>query len=293
MIGRSTKGKVRLDLPRFFLVAMKGNPMMTRAIAILMALAVASTPSAFAWGPQGHRVIARVAEGRLTPAARLAVKELLKAPDTLADVADWADRDGHDAVPGSAKWHFINVPIQDSKYDPRLIRDENNVVVKIKQYRKVLADKSKPKAERTRALLFLVHFVSDVHQPLHVGDNGDRGGNDTQIQFFNEGTNLHKLWDSDLIRHVGGNDQAWMSRVERGITAETAQEWSKASLDEWVEESFQAAKLAYRPLDDAPKVIPRGFRLEESYVKRVEPILERQMARASVRLANELNDIFK
>jgi hypothetical protein len=77
---------------------------------------------------------ARVAEGRLSAAAKAAIGELLIPPDTLLDVADWADRDGHDAVPGSARWHFINVPIGDARFDARLIRDENNVVVKIKQY---------------------------------------------------------------------------------------------------------------------------------------------------------------
>jgi hypothetical protein len=157
-------------------------------------LAVAWTSTAFAWGPQGHRVIARVAEGRLSPAAKAAIGELLIPPDTLPDVADWADREGHDAAPGSARWHFINVPIGDARFDPRLIRDDNNVVVKIKQYRRVLSDRSRPKKERQRALLFFVHLVSDIHQPLHVGDHDDHGGNDTQIRFFDEGTNLHRLW---------------------------------------------------------------------------------------------------
>jgi hypothetical protein len=267
--------------------------MTTRPIAWLTALAVLSTSTASAWGPQGHRVIAKVAEGRLTPAAKLAIKDLLHPGDTLPDVADWADRDGHDAVPGSAKWHYINVPIRDARFDPKLIRDDDNVVVKIKQYRKVLADHSQSKQDRQRALLFLVHFVSDIHQPLHVGDNNDHGGNDTQIQFFNEGTNLHKLWDSDLIHRIGGNDQAWMTRVGRDITPETVKEWSRGTVDDWADETLQVAKLAYRPLDDAPKLIPRGFKLEEAYVKRAEPILEQQMARASVRLANELNAILK
>jgi nuclease S1 len=267
----------------------------TRAIAFLtaLALAVVSTSSAFAWGPQGHRVIARVAEERLTPAAKAAIKELLLPPDTLADVAGWADKEGHDAVPGSAAWHYINVPITDAKFDSRLIHNDNNVVVKIKQYRKILADKSKPEKERRRALLFLVHFVEDVHQPLHVGDNNDHGGNDVQVQFFNEGTNLHKLWDSDLIHRIGGNDQAWMHRVEQLITPANVKEWSKGSVDDWANETLQVAKLAYRPLDDAPKVLPRGVKLGEAYVQRAEPMLKEQMARASVRLANELNEIFK
>ena len=108
----------------------------TRAVRLgaCSMLAVALTSTAFAWGPQGHRVIARVAEGRLSPAAKAAIQELLIPPDTLPVVADWADREGHDAVPGSARWHFINVPIGDARFDPRLIRDDNNVVVKIKQF---------------------------------------------------------------------------------------------------------------------------------------------------------------
>ncbi len=266
--------------------------MTTRPIAALTALAVLAASPAFAWGPQGHRVIARVAEGRLTPAARKAVAELLHPGDTLPSIADWADHDGHETVPGSARWHFINVPIRDAHFDPKLIEDDNNVVVKIKQYRKVLADRSKPKQDRQRALLFLVHFVSDVHQPLHVGNNDDHGGNDTQVQFFGEGTNLHRLWDSDLIHRVGGDDHAWAARVGREITPKSAEAWSKGSVDDWADESFQAAKLAYRPLDDAPKLIPRGFKLGEDYLRRAEPIVVELMARASVRLADELNAIF-
>ena len=252
-----------------------------------------SISSAFAWGPQGHRVIARSAEGRLTPAARAAIKDLLLPGDTLADIANWADTDGHQAVPDSASWHYINVPIGDKKFDPKLIHRDDNVVVQIKHFRKLLADKSKPKKERQRALLFLVHFVSDIHQPLHVGDNNDKGGNLTQVQFFNEGTNLHRLWDSDLIHKIGGNDRAWTDRIDRQITAESTKEWSKGTVDDWADESLQVAKLAYRQNANDPRPFASGVILGEPYLKRTEPLLKEQMARASVRLANELNAIFK
>ena len=102
-----------------------------------------------------------------------------------------------------------------------------------------------------------------------------------------------RLWDSDLIHRIGGDDRAWASRVERDITPEAIKEWSKGSVDDWADESLQVAKLAYRPLDDAPRIIPRGYKLGESYLVRAEPLLKKQMARASVRLANELNAIFK
>ncbi len=263
-----------------------------RMIALVTALAFTSAAPSLAWGPQGHRVIARAAEERLSPSARLAVRELLHPGDTLPDVAGWADHEGHDVVPNSAPWHYINVPIGDAHFDPRLIRNDNNVVVQIKHFRKVLADKSRPKQERQRALLFLVHFVSDIHQPLHVGDNGDHGGNDTQVQFFNEGTNLHRLWDSDLIHRIGGNDRAWVDRIERAITPETVKAWSKGSVDDWADESLQVAKLAYRDPANSPRPFSSGKTLGEPYVQRVEPLLIEQMARASVRLANELNAAF-
>ena len=263
-----------------------------RPLAFLTALAVAATP-AFAWGPQGHRVIAEVAAGRLTPAARSGVRDLLHEGDTLANVANWADHEGHDAVPESANWHFINVPISTAKFDHREIRGENNVVSKIAHYRKILADKSLPKADRSRALLFLVHFVSDIHQPLHVGDNNDRGGNLTQVQFMGQGTNLHRLWDSDLIHHLGGNDRAWSERVERAITPEAARLWSKGNVDTWADESLQAAKLAYRATEGAPKAAPSGVVLGQDYARRADSILIERMARASVRLADELNAIFR
>jgi len=263
-----------------------------RPIAILTALAVGAMP-ALAWGPQGHRVIAKVAEGRLTPAARLAVRELLHEGDNFADVANWADHDGHEAVPASAPWHYVNVPIATAKFDRRELRGDGNVVSKIVEYRKVLADKSRPRAERSRALLFLIHFVSDIHQPLHVGDNGDRGGNLTQVQFFGQGTNLHRLWDSDLIHHVGGNDAAWVNRVERAITPESARVWARGTVDDWADESLHAAKLAYKATEGAPKAVPSGVTLGADYVQRAEPILREQMARASVRLADELNALFR
>ena len=183
-----------------------------QSLLMLTALAVGSP--AFAWGPQGHRVIAKVAVDRLTPAARAAIRELLHPGDTLPDIAGWADHEeAYKNYPRSGPWHYINVPITADRYDSaRDCKDGENVVSKIKTYRKILGDRAASKADRQDALLFLVHFVSDVHQPLHVGDNRDHGGNDTQVQFFGQGTNLHRLWDSDLIHKVGGNDQAWVNR---------------------------------------------------------------------------------
>jgi hypothetical protein len=268
------------------------GPVTKQAICVSILMVSAVPGPAFAWGPQAHRVIARVAEERLTPAARAAVRDLLHEGDTLADIANWADNEGHDAVPGSAPWHYVNVPITASRYSARYCARGGCVVDQIKHFRAVLADRSASKRDRARALLFLVHFVGDIHQPLHVGDNNDRGGNLTQIQFLGRGTNLHRVWDSDLIHHVGGNDGAWIRRVERAITPEAITEWSSETVENWADESLRVAQRAYRDPARPAGPMLSGTRLGENYAREMEPFLVKQMARAGVRLANELNGVF-
>lgn len=265
--------------------------MLRRLIAI--AAVVGLCAPAQAWGPQGHRLITRIATARLTPRASAAIRELLNPGDTLVDICNWADHEGHDVVPESAPWHYVNVPLSAPRYDPKYCSNRGCVVSRIAHYRKVLADKKTPRKERQVALLFLVHFIEDVHQPLHVGDNRDHGGNDTQIQFEGRGTNLHRVWDSDVIHAVGGNDNIWMQRLTPLLTPEHVKAWSAGSVDEWATESLQAAKKAYAWPAGSRTPLPTGSTLGRDYVAMAEPIVKEQIARAGVRLANELNEIFK
>lgn len=234
-----------------------------------------------------------MAEARLNPGARRAVSELLLKGDTLVDISTWADQDGHDAVPGSAPWHYVNVPITATHYEDRFCSNGNCVVAKIKHFRSVLTDRRAPLRERQRALLFLVHFVEDVHQPLHVGDNHDRGGNLTQIQFLGEGTNLHRLWDSGLINEIDRNERAWVERIEPLLTRENIRAWSRGSVEDWVNESLEDAKSAYFFPAGARRPMESGKLLGKDYVTFARPILERRLAQAGVRLANELNHLFE
>jgi hypothetical protein len=259
---------------------------------VVWALASYGSTAAFGWGPHGHRIATRIAEGRLTPAAREAVRELLHKGDTLVSISDWADHDGHEAVPGSAPWHYVNVPITAEHYEARFCSGKGCVVSKIKHFRSVLADRNAPLRERQRALLFLVHLVEDVHQPLHVGDNDDRGGNLTQIQFFGEGTNLHRLWDSDLIRNIARDDRVWIDRITPLLTEKNIEAWSRGRVEDWADESLQDAKAAYDFPASARRPIPSGTTLGKEYTSFARPILERRLAQAGVRVANELNAIF-
>jgi hypothetical protein len=262
-------------------------------LLVALALPLLLAPAAHAWGPHGHRIATRVAEARLSPAARAAIRDLLHEGDTLVDVSNWADEQGHDAVPGSAAWHYVNVPLSATRYDPRYCTGGDCVVDRIKHFRSVLADRSAPRRERQRALLFLVHLVEDVHQPLHVGDNHDRGGNLTQIQFFGTGTNLHRLWDSGLINEIDRNERAWVERIAPLLTRENVRSWSQGSIEEWATESLLDCKKAYDFPAGARQPLPSGTRLGGDYVAFAQPILERRLAQAGVRLANELNALFR
>jgi hypothetical protein len=262
-------------------------------LAIALALSLGFPPGARAWGPHGHRIATRVAEARLTPAARAALRDLLHEGDTLVDVSTWADEEGHDAVPGSAPWHYVNVPLGATRYDARYCAGGDCVVARIKHFQAVLADRSAPRRERQRALLFLVHLVEDVHQPLHVGDNRDHGGNQTQIQFLGEGTNLHRLWDSGLINAIDRNERAWVERITPLLTAENVRSWSQGSIEDWATESLLDAKKAYHFPAGARQPLMSGTRLGGDYVAFAQPILERRLAQAGVRLAHELNALFR
>jgi hypothetical protein len=265
-----------------------------RWVFVLAATAALLVPcgSALAWGPHGHRIATRIAEARLSPEARAAVHELLHEGDTLLNICTWADEDGHTAVPGSAPWHYVNVPIDAPKYSDRYCRRGDCVVAKIQQFRKVLADRRAPKAERTRALLFFVHFVEDVHQPLHVGDHNDKGGNETQIQYFNEGVNLHRLWDSTMINDASRDEREWVQRIEPLLTEATLGAWTKGTVESWADESLAEAKKAYRDPRNPARTIATGDRLGREYAELGVPVIRLRLAQAGVRLAHELNAIF-
>lgn len=262
--------------------------------ACVAGLVFLATGPAWAWGSRGHRIASRIAEARLTPAARSAIRALLLEGDTLVSVSDWADHEGHDAVPGSGAWHFVNVPVSAPRYDARYCQGGACVVEKIKHYRKVLRDRDAPKKERARALLFLVHFVEDVHQPLHVGDNHDRGGNQTQVQYFSDptATNLHRVWDSRILEDASRDERKWVAMIEPLLTRENVAAWGKGTVEDWADESLQDAKRAYFFPAGSTRAIASGTRLGRDYSEMALPILRERLAQAGVRLANELNAIF-
>ncbi len=258
-------------------------------LATMLALSVMVGP-AWAWGRLGHRVAGKIAESRLRPAAKAAVEALLEPGESIPDVSTWADevrRDRRETGP----WHYINIPITESKYDAKFVPKEGCVVTKIDDFRKILADTKAPRVERQEALKFLIHFVEDMHQPVHVGHRDDRGGNDLQVQFFDRGTNLHSVWDSGLIDQANLTEAQWVEKLNKSITPEQVEAWSKGTPADWATESLAAAKSAYK---NAPSTDPlkKGAKLGQTYQNANLPVVERRLAMAGVRLAWILNTTF-
>jgi hypothetical protein len=176
-----------------------------RLAAAIFLCGVAHAVPALAWWDAGHQIVANIAERRLTPAAKRETNELLALEHQrhLSSIASWADdirRDRHE----TASWHFVDIPLDASRYDPaRDCKDGDCVVVQIVRFAHVLADPhAKPRA-RLEALKFVVHFVGDIHQPLHCENHGDHGGNDVHVGWFGKPTNLHAVWDGSIIEKMG------------------------------------------------------------------------------------------
>jgi nuclease S1 len=139
---------------------------------------------------------------------------------------------------------------------------------------------------------FLVHFLQDLHQPVHVGDNGDRGGNLLQLRFFDVGTNLHRLLDTQIIDHYSQDEVQWVQELNAVATPEKSVEWSRGSLADWATESLKEANLLYRQ-QGSQNLLESGTKLGAEYCQFALPIIRLQSARAGVHLAFTLNGIFR
>ena len=148
------------------------------------------------WGKTGHRITGKIAETYLTKNAKTQIKKIMGHHD-LSRMSNWADEIKSDPDWKIANdWHWCTIPDGESyKKD----KHSGQAVEKINEFINVLKNKKSKKEDKQIALKFLVHLIGDLHQPMHVGNGKDRGGNDIKLKWFNESTNLHSIWDSDLI----------------------------------------------------------------------------------------------
>lgn len=242
-----------------------------------------STDSLADWGKTGHRTTGEIAQRYLTPQALAMVNELLDNK-SLALVSTYADEIKSDTLYRKyGTWHYVNYPFG-SDYNVHPKSDKGDLMVGIDTAIQALKDPQRSKEEQAFHLKMLVHFIGDLHQPLHVGISKDRGGNRFQVQWFDEGTNLHRIWDSSLL------DYYKMSYTELADTAPyLSQEEIKATASgthyDWMRESRSLCEDVYAKT----KV---GANLKWDYAYLYMDTIRMQLQKGGIRLAMILNEVF-
>ena len=261
-------------------------------------LAILSLPfPGFTWGGEGHDLVARIAQAQLTKKTRAKIDAILGPGVTIVSISSWADQVRRDR-PESAPWHFIDIPIDQPHLD--MARDcpkGDCVIAAIAKFRAQLKDKNTPAEKRKEALMFVVHFVGDIHQPLHCSDNKDKGGNDVRVTLAgaDRPSNLHSVWDSGILGHMGTEDQLYPAMLSEAL--KNRKKWSKGSVEQWAEESHKAAvdvtygKLPVKPVAGVRNETP--IVLDAAYEDAAKPLIRVQIEKAGDRLARVLNDALK
>jgi hypothetical protein len=240
--------------------------------------------SSMDWGKTGHRVVAKLAQQYLTTKAQKEIDILLDGA-SLVSISTYGDEiKSNPKYKALRPWHYINLSLDES-YANAKKNPKGDVVMAIKKCIAKVKDQNEPKNERAFYLKLLVHFIGDLHQPMHVGRKEDRGGNSIRLQWFGKTSNLHRLWDSHLIDSHGMNATQLLGDLEE-LSPKLIKEIQNQSLKQWVNESQALAKIIYENT-------PSNSKLGEEYQSRYLPLLKIQLQRGGLRLAAQLNEIFK
>ena len=262
----------------------------------LSLLLLVAAPRAMAWDEEGHQVVAAIAQYHLTPEARQGVQLLLGSAHLHdRDVAAWAD-DIRSSQPSTRPWHYVDMPRSADAYSQARDCAGNDCVVgKLEDFSRQLADTSVSIPERLTALKFLVHFVGDLHQPLHCLDDNDHGGNALQVRYPGRlrKTNLHSVWDSHILQDALGEQEFvdYANTLDSTITRADIQAWMSSSTPaSWANEAHKTAQGLYQEL---PAANLRGLRvLSKSYGSDHKARVELQLKQGGIRLASLLNKVF-
>ena len=234
----------------------------------------------FAWGKTGHRIIGYIAEKHLTLNSRIAISSILGHTD-LASVSTWADEIKSDSTWDHAyDWHWATIPDNEQYIAGKY---SGKAVEKAKYFLESLVLQKTNRFEKEIALKFLVHIIGDLHQPLHVGNGKDRGGNDIPVQWFGEETNLHKVWDEELVRHQELSYTEYGDYLLIGLTKLNKDKWFTADINEIITESKESRIQVYNF---------KSKDLSWNYIYQNKELLDKRLLQGGIRLAGMLNKIF-
>jgi nuclease S1 len=320
---------------------------MSRRIAVLagvVTIIFSAAPSAHAWGCKGHQTVALIAENHLSPEARRMIEKLLgenpidpklkrwcgnATADLMVDASTWPDDVRNERHNGP--WHYIDIPRGKHRRSfEEYCGTEGCVTRAIEEQRAILKDKSAEPLKRAEALRYLIHFVGDLHQPLHAINNGDNGGNCVPVKYLRHeplpnpahperedySPNLHQIWDTEIVERDMeiSNPHRYADELDEKFRTESAA-WEAAGIhvEDWVWESHERADSAvYEAFSERigvePDVKPKGcsdnnhigkrmfekhLAADDAYQSKAAKVVELTIAEAGVRLAMILNEAAK
>ncbi len=265
--------------------------------AAVIALTLLTPSTLVGWWHEGHEIVASLAQTRLTENAKNGIRSLI-GDASLASIANWADEVRPDRDE-TYNWHFVDIPkdasgfsderdcfLPNSRHKGAATDHQNCVVDRIELFKKILSDTNASRDDRIEALKFLVHFVGDVHQPMHaIGEAA--GGNGIAVTQFGStecgrhSCNLHGAWDTGLIEHTGMARDAYTDHLEKLISDELLT--AIGSPEDWANESHGDAQSAW---------VADGAQIDENYYRKEIQVVDQRLALAGLRLAAVLNEAF-
>ena len=235
------------------------------------------------WGQTGHRVVGKIADDYLSGKAKREIQRLLNRK-SLAFVSTFADEIKADKRYNEFyTWHYINMSL-DENYEDSEKNPEGDLVSGINYCKKIISDNQASDDDKAFYLKLLIHLIGDLHQPMHIGLKEDRGGNDFKVQWHYEDSNLHRVWDSDMIEKF---DMSYVELAENADVLSKAQVKAiqKGSVIDWVNETHELTRKIY---DSAEPEENLRYRYSYHHFKTVRT----QLQIAGIRLAKVLNELF-
>jgi hypothetical protein len=234
------------------------------------------------WGQNGHRIVGDIAADHLSQDARKEINRIL-GPTSMAIASTWMDKIKSDAAyDHTHDWHWVTIP-NGMTYKETEKNPNGDLINTLRTIINELKSGSLSAEEERENLKMLIHLVGDIHQPLHVGNGNDRGGNETEIEWFYEESNLHRLWDTDMIDDTKLSYTEFADAINHP-TDEQINKWQDSDVLDWAYESMDLRDQVYDLPDD------RQMGYEYQYQNR--DLLDRRLLQGGVRLAGVLNEIY-
>ena len=272
----------------------------------LFAVVLANPGPVLGWGKEGHQVVARIAEKQLSAAARAEIVDLVgNEPISDSRIPNFADQIRgksfyNKKYPNNDKWHFIDIDV-DAEPPIDLAKYCSNglcALDAIKMFTDKLGDPKANRDERREALFFVIHFVGDIHQPLHCANRNDRGGNLLRVIVPDDPghvTNLHRVWDTNLVLLAMDGTEVldFANRLSGQINAKQRKSYQQGEVKDWVLESYQLAKTAAYKGIPAQPAAGAAHELGQEYMDASANIVKTQLQKGGTRLAKVLNAAFR